>query len=203
MNAIKTYLDQLLQQLIKSGSPLVEELQSGVENKKIEGVASKYGINFNEEVYELYSWRNGINESHLESNKLGELELFRLAIFPPFEMAVEDYDCYSRQNNYWKKDLFPLFGSGGGDYYLINCSDDPKVRGMIFYYSPTNYESEARISIFDSLQSLVQSVTICYERQAYQYTSGEDKYLDIDYELEAEICRAYNPLSAYWRADRG
>ncbi|TDW97276.1 SMI1/KNR4 family protein [Dinghuibacter silviterrae] len=200
MSNISRFLDELLQQLIKSGSPLANELQAGIDKSAIETEVSKFEIALPEEVYDLYSWRNGLNSDYLESNKLGALELFRLAVFPPFEVAMEDYEQYSQKNVYWEKEMFPLFGSGGGDYYLINCGQNSEEKGMIFYYSPSNYEFDGSISIFDSLETLIQSVTVCYEERAYWF--GSDRYLEIDYTIEAEICQARNPLSAYWRLDK-
>ena len=127
------------------------------------------------------------------------MEFFRLGIFPPFEVSVQEYEEYSWTNHFYKKEFFPLFGSGGGDYYLINCGNDSKERGRIYYFTLSNYEFDKWISIFDSLAELIQTITDCYKEGAYSYNEDEGHFLQIDFTLERKICRRNNPLSDYWK----
>lgn len=200
MGKMKILLDQFSEQLSLSGSHIIKELQPGIDRTIVEKSIRDFSLNLPDEVFELYAWRNGLNPEYLESSEVGEMELFKLGIFPPFEISLEEYNDYAWKNNYYEKSFFPLFGSGGGDYFLINCEDESNERGRIYYFTLSSYEFDKWISMYDSLETLIQTITYCYKEGAYSYNLEEGPSLQIDIPLEREICRVNNPLSDYWKS---
>ena len=92
--------------------------------------------------------------------------------------------------------LFPLFGSGAGDYYLIDCANNNQTQGTIFYFSPSDPDFDGMISIYDSLDKLLHTVSECYKLGAYFFN---DNQLQIKYELEKGISINKNPESHFWK----
>lgn len=122
--------------------------------------------------------------------------LFTLGAFPPFEWSLDDYKEFSSVG-YWDKTKFPLFGSGGGDYFLINCDEMSSTYSRIYFYSPTNVNFDGMITYFDSLESLILSVIESYQSEAYYL--DESKSLGTNTKLERKIVKKYNPNSEYWK----
>lgn len=60
-----------------------------------------------DEVFDIYTWKNGIMIDYIESKNLTELSLFPFGIFLPFELSFSEYLSFTL--GYWNKNFFPLF----------------------------------------------------------------------------------------------
>ena len=194
--------EQLLLELQKSRSLVPLYLQPGISRSDVERSLQVAGIDISlpEEVYSLYGWRNGIDEdeSDSESTPFGQLQLFTLGIYISLNLAIQEYAQNAIRQSYWPKTLFPLFGSVGGDYYLIDTGNTSLTYGMIMYYSPANPYFQGAVSIFDSLESCLRSVTECYSTKAYHFDL-DSHYFEIDALREKAIWRKHNPRSEYYK----
>lgn len=195
MNNLKSLLTELKNELLIVGSPLTDFFEIGLDRKNIELKISDSGLIFSEDIYDLYQWHNGLKREVLEYKTLGEMRLFGYAIFHDFDIAYQEYLAYSNAN-YWDKYLFPLFGSGGGDYYLIDCNKNSKSFSQLFYFSPGDPDFQGVISIYDSLNSLISTIIECYRTKVYYL--DEDKCLETNYSAELEISKRLNPKSEFW-----
>jgi len=191
---------QLFLEMKASNSPLWSYLQPGISKEVVDNNLTKANLDvaFPDEIYSLYEWHNGVNENEAREKDIGELSLFKLGIFSSLSFAIDNYIEYAVQNSYWSKGLFPLFESGGGDYYLIDSNKHSATYKMIFFYSPSNSYFQGVASIFDSLDSLLSSVIECYREKAY-YFSPDSPDLEIKPKLEMAIWRKHNPNSEYYR----
>lgn len=189
-------LNALFEELIKSNSAIVNWLQPGISKNNIEEKLQAHRMIFPTEVYDLYAWKNGIQEEKLETRRLGELSMFRLGIFPPFEINLSDYGEF-RSAGLWDENFFPVFGSGGGDFYLIDCDKSSRTYGMLHYYSPSAVDYKGIITIYDSLESLISTVVRCYESKIYYFS--DSGILNINFDLEIPISKSENPKSEYWK----
>lgn len=198
MKQLRTLLRELFDILNHLKSPLIDIFQPGIRlDSKM--LIDKYDLKFFQEIYELYEWRNGINEEQSESKQLGQLYLFNLGIFDSFDIALNTYTYYT-QNQYWGKGFFPLFSSGGGDFFLIDTIEGSKTYKKLYYYSPGDPDFNGMITIFDSLESLFISTLKCFSLGGYKYNSNN--HLVVNYEIEANIFSNYNPESDYWKLER-
>ena len=193
---MKKLLDELLKQLHISKSPLIDLLQNGVTKASAEPLIKKYEINFPEELFDLYSWKNGIGRSEQRIYKLGELYLFNLGIFRSINESLEIYQRCSGQ--FWANELFPVFESGGGDYYLVCCKEGTFSFGKVYFFSPSSPDFQGIISIFDDLETLVETVIECYANNVY-YFESDSPFLQINDALERDIAIRINPGSDYWK----
>ena len=191
---------QLLAELKTSKSPLLSYLQPGISKEVVDDTLRKANLDivFPDEVYSLYGWKNGINEDESELKDLGELSLFQLGIFTSLNLSMNSYLGWAVQKGYWSQGLFPLFESGGGDYYLIDTNSKSTTYKMILLYSPSNPYIRHAVSIFDSLDSWLTSVIECYRQKAYFFDS-DSSYLEIDPKIQNAIWRKNNPNSEYFR----
>jgi hypothetical protein len=160
---------------------------------------NKYDLKFFDEIYELYKWKNGIDIEKSESEQLGELYLFNLGIFDSFDIALNTYNYYT-ENQYWEKGFFPLFSSGGGDFFLIDTVEPSSTYKKLYYYSPGDPDFNKMITIFDSLENLFTSILKCFSKGVYKYDSNNNLY--INYRKETDIYSNCNPESDYWKLTR-
>ncbi len=191
---------QLFEELKRVGSPLISLLQPGIPREMVDKKlgAADVGISFPDEVYSLYEWKNGVEDDESSEYTVGELRLFTLGIFDSFDVAKGSYLEWSVRGDYWPRELFPLFESCGGDYYLIDTNAHSSTYRMIMFYSPSNPYFQGVASIFDSLDSCLTSIIECYRKQAYFFTSGS-RSLETRPEIVNEIWEKNNPNSEYFR----
>jgi hypothetical protein len=182
---------------LKTANPILAgSLQQGLDKAEIDRMIGKTGITFPDELYALYGWKNGITNDPERIEDFGELLIFRLATYPSLSESLEDYGYNA--GNYWSGDLFPVFSSGGGDYYLFNCEEGVPSRGMIHFYCPSNYLFRGVITVFDSLSSLFRSVVECYAEKVY-YFDDAGTFIIADLKREHEIIVKNNPRAEYWK----
>jgi hypothetical protein len=195
-----TELNVLLNELytiLKTANPaLAGLLQQGLDKAAIDRAAGKAGLTFPDELYALYGWKNGMTNDIESIENLRELRIFPLAIYLSLSESLEDYGYNA--NNYWPRNLFPVFTSGGGDYYLLNCEEGTPSRGMIYYFCPSDYLFQGVITKFDSLPSLISSVIECYAEKVY-YFDDAGTFIIADLKQEHEIIVKNNPRAEYWK----
>ncbi|HEU4554193.1 MAG TPA: SMI1/KNR4 family protein [Chitinophaga sp.] len=197
-NRLVVLLEQLLTTLKSINSPLVELLQPGIDRNHVDELLGRNEIDIAlaEEVYTLYGWRNGASSHELHGN----IELFGGGIFFPLQLGLESYEYYAIQKNHWPKGLFPLFETGGGEYYLIDCREDAVSYGMLYFFSYANPYINGIITYCDSLENLIKATIECYNKHLYPKSFEPERTLMYaKEEAEANVFKVYNPKSEYWR----
>jgi hypothetical protein len=197
---IEELCNQLLKELEIARSPLLSYLQAGIPKETVDDVLGKNNVELDipEEVYSLYQWRNGLDEGKVKSKAMGEIELFRLAVFSSLNISVQSYQGSDLQNYSPSKSLFPLFESSGGEFYLIDTDKKSDTYKMIIYFSFSNPYVLNGASIFDSLDACLTTVVECYRIRAYYYVPGLPD-LEINPKLEMPIWEHFNPRSEYYK----
>lgn len=134
IKGMKTLLDELFSELNSVNSPLATAFNEGIEKRVVAEKIQYLPINLPEEVYELYTWKNGLSEEQTSLKTIGEQQIFPLGIFSPLEISIEAYKYYALENKYWQTYMFPIFESRGGDYFLINCNNNSDSSKMIVFF---------------------------------------------------------------------
>lgn len=129
--SIKDKLSLLIEELQRHNSPVIPLLQNGLTQDEIDNVIKPLGLNFPGELYELYSWKNGIAEKF---ENIGRFPLFPTGIFLDFYSATKVYPKKEGKIKHWKKNKFPVFGMAN-EYYLIDIDNASNTYGVIYYYS--------------------------------------------------------------------
>jgi hypothetical protein len=171
------------------------ELNNGLNEFDIKQLLTSVSLPINEEIIYLYSWRNGVS---FDNKEISHLELFPEGIFLSLEDAIKTYRISVFQESLWEDLLFPLFTNGAGDYYLFDMNVESETKGMILLYAPSLLLAENPQTIFDSLESFINTVLECYKQKAFKIIDN-DGYIDIDYELREQIAKDNNPNSVFWK----
>jgi len=193
MKSLQDILESLEQLLKEINSPLLSKLNIGLDNHLQRDLITN--LDLPEEVTAMYSWRNGTEVK--PNDPLGELWIFDFGLFVSLEYAISLYKEAVDFVPKWDKYKFPLYVSGGGEYYLIECDKKKKEYGMIYFHSIGNFDFDIIITKFDSLQTFFLTMIECYQKNAYTFDS--DNSIKFNFELECEISKALNPNSDFWK----
>lgn len=194
MQGLINLLEEIEKYLEKQNANIFKRLQPGLNPSYTEQLLKGIGVYNNDELLELYGWKNGIQ---YESNwVIGEVDFFSSGLIVSAEDMIKTYKLFNEKDFMKDETLLPIFTDGSGDYvlYKTNKHNQP---GQLFLYAPSLLLSAEPESIYDSLTSLFKTVIECYYRKAYTFNNGE---LEIDYDLEWEIAEKHNPLSNYWKS---
>ena len=136
----------------------------------------------------LYTWRNGSKDC--EGITLGELAFFPGFYLMSLEESIQTYQEL-RKTSTWNQCWFPIFASGGGDFYAMNLASEAQGHILGFYV----YEEDPQVE-YQSLESMLIALKNCFEQGII--FRNEQGYLDMDYRKHAEIAHELNPDLQIW-----
>ena len=188
METITQLLNEIEKSLQQLDHPCVDHLNSGITSQKIQELFEEIPLQPNQDLHALYAWRNGSKDS--EGITLGELAFFPGFYLMSLEESVQTY-LELIETDTWDQSLFPIFASGGGDFYAMILA--PEAQGQIlgFYV----FEEEAQVE-YRSLKSMLTTFKVCYDQGII--FRNEQGYLDMDYRKHAEIAHDINPDLKMW-----
>ena len=185
-------ITQLLNEIEKSfqqlNHPCVDHLNPGLSSQKTQELFEEIPLQPNQDLHALYTWRNGSKDS--EGITLGELAFFPGFHLMSLEESIQTY-LELRERNGWNKFWFPIFASGGGDFYVMFLAPEAQGKILGFYV----FEEEAQVEYL-SLKSMLATLKTCYEQGII--FRNEQSYLDMDYRKHAEVAHEINPDVKIW-----
>ena len=188
METITQLLNEIEKSLQQLDHSCVDHLNPGITSLKIQELFEEIPLQPNQDLHALYAWRNGSKDS--EGITLGELAFFPGFYLMSLEESIQTY-LELIETDAWDRSWFPIFASGGGDFYAMILT--PEAQGQIlgFYV----FEEEAQVEYW-SLKSMLTSFKVCYEQGII--FRNEQGYLDMDYRKHAEIAHEINPDVKMW-----
>jgi len=180
--------------LFEKNNSLYKKLNKGHTRDEIIAKMNSIDISVPEDLIELYSWHNGIK---VKDEALGGLWLFPLAIFFCMEDSIKFYNNINNTNEYWKPKMFPVFGDGGGDFYLIDLDVHSQNYGQYFYYCLSDPFFDGIISIFDTTESALKTIYECYKRDVLVKEENSD-ILNFNNKEYFKTGKKINPRSTFW-----
>ena len=188
METITQLLNEIEKSLQQLDHSCVDHLNPGITSLKIQELFEEIPLQPNQDLHALYAWRNGSKDS--EGITLGELAFFPGFYLMSLEESIQTY-MELRARDVWNKFWFPIFASGGGDFYAMNLA--PEAQGQIlgFYV----FEEEGQVEYW-SLKSMLATLKACYEQGII--FRNEQGYLDMDYRKHAEVAHEINPDVKMW-----
>jgi SMI1 / KNR4 family (SUKH-1) len=190
-------LDKLLIQLeqywIQNNTPIIKKFQPGIvfDVSRLEKFTGQLPL----QVDELYKWKNGLYEN--ERDLIGNVRIFHMGFPLRFDEILVVQSHNSGEELGWDGTMLPLFESGGGEYFLIDCNLLSESYGRIFYHSIGAIDFDLMISIYDSLFDLFLSILECNKQGIYKY-EGENAILEVNWGKLFEINKSLNPKSDFW-----
>ena len=189
METITQLLNEIEKSLQQLDHPCVDHLNPGISSQQIQELFEKIPLQPTQDLRALYTWRNGSEDS--EGITLGELAFFPGFYLMSLEESVQTY-LELIETDTWDQSLFPIFASGGGDFYAMILA--PEAQGQIlgFYV----FEEEAQVE-YRSLKSMLTTFKVCYDQGII--FRNEQGYLDMDYRKHAEVAYEINPDVKIWQ----
>ena len=188
METITQLLNEIEKSLQQLDHSCVEHLNPGLTSQKIQELFEEIPLQLNQDLHALYTWRNGSKDS--DGITLGELAFFPGFYLMSLEESIQTY-LELRARDVWNKFWFPIFASGGGDFYAMNLAPEGQGQILGFYV----FEEEAQVE-YRSLESMLATLKACYEQGII--FRNEQGYLDMDYRKHAEIAHEINPDVKIW-----
>jgi hypothetical protein len=182
---IKQLLERLVNFYIEREIYDMSALNKALTLEEIHAMIKPLGIAFPQELYELYTWRNGFNV--YESG----YDLWPSVSFLPLEDAIADYTNVTKE---MYADLLPIFLENDSDRYMVNLASGSD-NGRIFYFCPPITLTPDPVSIFDSLEKALVSQLECFEKGIYKFKDGRFKATD---EI-VDVINKYNPNSDFYK----
>ena len=189
METITQLLNEIEKSLQQLHHPCVDHLNPGLFSQKTQELFEEIPLQPNQDLHALYAWRNGSKDS--EGITLGELAFFPGFYLMSLEESIQTY-LELRARDAWDKSWFPIFASGGGDFYAMNLA--PEAQGQILGIYV--FEEEAEVE-YRSLKSMLATLKACYEQGII--FRNEQGYLDMDYKKHAEVAHEINPDVKIWQ----
>lgn len=166
-------------------------LNDSIPENQIDELCSSLPIKLPKELKKIYQWHNGtVNEKGYTYEML--------SFFPGFflislQEAIDNYHSFIKDDR-WNKMWFPVFANGGGDFFVIECSehrmlDESCILGFIIDYEEVEIE-------YLSLTKMFETIYLCYKEGAYYI--DEDNCLEINVKKEAVIANKRNPNLDRW-----
>jgi len=177
-------------------SPIVKYLNAGLNRNEIEAKIKLLNLSFPEEAYTFYKYKNGIN-LEMAQKEFIEIWIVPLGTIISLENAINRYSNLAGKIQGWKKSMFPIFESTGGDFYLLDCEKDSPNYGFVYYYLPTNVDFEFSISAFDSLGCFLETITACWKKGIFFYNS--EGFFEYDFKNYIGVASLKNKNSEYWK----
>jgi hypothetical protein len=191
------FLTELELVLKEFNYPIINKFNDGKNEEEITEYLDNIKFPNRKDVVELYMWKNGVNGLYQGTN-IEQLELFANGIMFSLEFAISMYALEVRVEKKFKKTFLPMFTSGGGDYILMNFDVKSKSYGQLFLYSTSILMTETPMPIYDSLESLFETVLSVYKGKGYYFTEDVFK---VDYDIEKKISKQLNPKSDFWKEE--
>lgn len=183
------YLERIL---INEYPNFIGEFNIGLSTKEIIDFSSGKNLNFDKNIIELYNWKNGINQYNSD---ILLLSLFPFGIFTSLELSYSYYKTCCLKENLWNENLFPIFHSGMGDYFLINIGENYQNDPFVYFYSPALL-AIPEVTIFDSITILIQSITDAYSAKILDRDFTSKLIVSDEYE---NFISSQNKNSQYWK----
>jgi hypothetical protein len=197
-------MDQRLERILESledywrkiDFPLLPRLGPGVD------VDSFASVNFDgvlpDELRVLYKWKNGI-KPEFARDPIGRQTLFDGGILMTMPEVWRVQGLLGGDgDNGWSRSKIPIFESGGGEYYLLECDASSAAFGRIIFFDIGSVDFERTVGMYDSLGKLFQTVLKAYEDGLFRV--GDHGYLEVsDYKELSRLKKEFNPGSDYWR----
>lgn len=154
--------------------------KSGVDEQVVVEKLSSRGLYCHKDFLEVYRLCNGTS-TH-KGDVLDQIQFFPGYYWMDFEEALTTYDALASSEN-WSKAWFPVFASGGGDFYCVICDKDSRDFGAIvgFILGESDHLVE-----FKSMKTFLETIDRSFLEGAF---FAKDGFLEADYSKMRVISR--------------
>lgn len=189
---IKKISEKIVNWLDEDGRHFSFLLNDPLEKEEIDSLTSNLPIKLPEELKQFYQWHNGtVNEKGYTYNMISFFPGF---FFISLNEAIGYYNTFIRDDR-WAESWFPVFGNGGGDFFVIKCSKNVELKqaeilGFMLDFDETEVE-------YLTLTKMLETIYFCYLEGAYYLDENDN--LKTNLKKEATIANRMNPNLDRWK----
>lgn len=168
---------------------LLRALQPGLSTEAARTLLEAAGLSSSRDLELLYGWRNGISEEVDVS--LDDIHLFPGFYLLSIEEVIANYHSFVTDSR-WTPGWLPIFGNGGGDFYVCDMSS-PAAQPIRHFRIE---EAEHPVQ-FGSLGAMMNVLSEAFQRNVFFLDSNG--YLEMDDLAFGELAAELNPEIDWWR----
>lgn len=177
-------IDRIFESLGALLRPVASQRRVGLSSERVVERFKSIGQHCHPDVVTAYRAADGTDSESDDS--IGDISLFPGYYWLPLDEAFETYTAINKSPQ-WREDWFPIFASGGGDFYAIVCSDRESAFGSIVGFILG--EPEQMIE-FPTLSAMLETIARSFEQGAFRIEAG---HLQADYAAFRIIAEKVSP----------
>ncbi|MFT3945345.1 MAG: SMI1/KNR4 family protein [Agriterribacter sp.] len=198
MNEIAGYLTIIIDKQREMYYAMPKYLRKPVKISLIKEVESQLRILFNQELYDLFSFADGVDYNGKPSSIIGIIPNYILLSLENcvgyYKEVIEHDDLFFNPEKEYHpgKKLFPIMNNDGNCYW-VDLNDTSENYGKIYW---TNTDGEYPDYHFESLTSFFKTISQCYENG---FITVDNENLVCDYYAWGKVAMENNPSILYWK----
>jgi hypothetical protein len=185
MQEIAESVENIFRQLSNLSRPLVQRRRAGLSISHIADQFHRLGLTSPDDLIELYLVSDGTTTG--TGDILGEIAFFPGFYWMTLGEAVENYLAFHNDDR-WDRSWFPVFASGGGDFYNVNCNSSSDLFGSVVGFM---LGFDDHMIEFGSVASMLATIDESFRQGAFFVRDG---YLEADYPRMREIRTKVDPV---------
>ncbi|HLP91409.1 MAG TPA: SMI1/KNR4 family protein [Nostocaceae cyanobacterium] len=191
MSTLTNALDRIFNWLQNHKPEFSTSFLPGLTLAEIEEKLQALPFRLPQEVYDLYQWRNG-----MQNDEMIFVYHYFLTLDQAIELALMYPDNYGLNSDFFKQHrqaegypsyVFPLF-EFEGEYFAVGANTTELETYPVFHIH------HGETFAFTSLTNMILTIAECYETGVYTTTPDGD--FELDYQQFGAIRRKYNPGAA-------
>lgn len=185
--ALLTTIEAALQRLGRG--ILIQSLRSGISIKTLRSQLTAAELSSSAELESLYGWRNGTS-AEIDAS-LDDVHIFPGFYLLSIEEAIANYHSFVADSR-WTPGWLPIFGNGGGDFYVYDMNSPPAHPVRHFRIEEAEHPVE-----FGSLEAMMTTLAEAFQRGVFFVDSNS--YLEMDDLAFGELAAELNPEIDWWQ----
>ncbi|MDF7775198.1 hypothetical protein P1X14_08070 [Sphingomonas sp. AOB5] len=184
MDGVRVSVDGIFSALERLGRGVATARQDGVAQASIEQAFAAFGLDLPPYLAALYACSDGLEGP--DDATIDEVLFFPGYYWLSFAGAAETYASIADDEE-WQRGWFPVFASGGGDFYVVICDRSSPDFGAVLGFLAGEPD---HLVEFENLAAMMEVIEASFRDGAFFV---EDGYLEADYGRMRELSRALQP----------
>jgi len=184
-------LNNIFSFLVNWKFPIRAYLNDAVGKKYVCDKLSEIGVKPTQEMFDLYSWRNGTKV--VEGTELDGVQFIPGYHIMSLEDSISQYKAM-KDDSRWSQSWFPIMANGGGDFYAVDLSQSTGPSAPIIGFILDEEEQDVE---YQSIYTMMLTFLECCQKGVVFCT--DEGYLEMNDDEHALIARKNNPAIEFWQ----
>ena len=187
LSHLESNVDRIFDHLRACGSLIADRRRPGLSPAAVEAKIGALGLRPPKDLVQLYAYCDGTTTT-AGKDLLGKISFFPGFYWMYLEKAINVYRSVS-SHSAWHRSWLPIFGNGGGDFYVVICDPASPFFGEVVLVMVDEID---HIADFKNVSALFETLEGCFAQKAFFIADGylrEDgaKSLAIAYQVQPDF----------------